>query len=188
MSETMMQGVFEGDVSLGLEVDRQRLRDLRSAGFLSEGSDWFKGDGGRVMLTRGGILEAMREFGVSATDLPLGIEKKLSAAGAEASQVGAQLPGASDDSGVGGQAPPAASEGDTVVAAFKADIVELSVVKLPKNPKILHCVQGKLPGVYVVRVNSNKNFKPGMVLKARRAQGDRIWYLDGRAPRWRGRW
>ncbi len=64
---------------------------------------------------------------------------------------------------------------------------EMTVKKRPLNPRMVLC---DLDGEEVkVRVRSNENFLVGMKLKARPPAPDsRMWVLEGRGPRWRGKW
>ena len=60
---------------------------------------------------------------------------------------------------------------------------EFKVTKIPFNRTMLIC------GDVKVRVRDNSKFIPGMVVKARPpAEGYSVWVIEGRGPRWRGRW
>ncbi len=64
----------------------------------------------------------------------------------------------------------------------------LRVLRIPRNARILEA-EKKDGGVVRVRVSSNVNFVPGMEIKARTEgpYGD-VMTLEGRCPRFRGRW
>lgn len=87
-------------------------------------------------------------------------------------------------------------------------VADLVVVRTVRNPKIVMCErileaepggdtnstnghegvpENRKPEVVRVLVQSNKNFLPGMRLRARWAHDD-VWTLEGRCPRWRGKW
>lgn len=74
------------------------------------------------------------------------------------------------------------SEGPPMASA------EMSVLTIPRNPKLLICTSPKYGQVRVKCIN-NENFIRGMALRARPPAPDsRVWTLDGRSPRWLGRW
>ena len=60
---------------------------------------------------------------------------------------------------------------------------ELVITKLPLNPRMVICGDKK------VKVRNNKNFIVGMKVNARPSRdGEHIWIIAGRGPRWRGRY
>jgi len=60
---------------------------------------------------------------------------------------------------------------------------ELVITKLPLNPRMVICGDRK------VKVRDNKNFIVGMKVNARPSRdGEHIWIIAGRGPRWRGRY
>lgn len=60
---------------------------------------------------------------------------------------------------------------------------ELVITKLPLNPRLVIC------GDIKVKVRDNKNFIVGMKVNARPSRdGEHIWIIAGRGPRWRGRY
>lgn len=76
-------------------------------------------------------------------------------------------------------------------AAPVKEVVELKVVKVPRNPKML--LAGTLDGARKdlrVRVKNNKNFKPGMKLVGCTAvDAEKGYYeLKGKPPRRPGKW
>jgi hypothetical protein len=60
---------------------------------------------------------------------------------------------------------------------------ELTITKIPLNPKLVIC------GDIRVRVRENKNFLLGMKVNARPSMdSEQLWVMQGRCPRWRGRY
>jgi len=74
------------------------------------------------------------------------------------------------------------------VAAPAPRIEALIVTNVPRNKHIVEAARSN--GTVVrVRVSDNKNFLPGMTLTARQGhQFADVWNLEGRCPRYRGRW
>jgi hypothetical protein len=65
---------------------------------------------------------------------------------------------------------------------------EMSVLTIPRNPRLLICIHPDYGEVRVKCIN-NENFMKNMALMARPPAPDsRVWTLDGRSPRWLGRW
>lgn len=68
------------------------------------------------------------------------------------------------------------------------ELVHLTVTRISRNPSIVYAV-GDAGAEVSVRVASNVNFLAGMGLTARPpSAGSTLYYLEGRCPRWRGRW
>lgn len=65
------------------------------------------------------------------------------------------------------------------------EIVEVEMVKHFLNPRIMLCRKGK--DLIRVRVHDSGKYVLGMKLKVRKTSSD-LWVIEGRAPRWRGRW
>jgi hypothetical protein len=144
-----------------LGVSRDRLRDVRAG--LVEGTHWRKA--GRAVVWTPEGFAAARVAVLEAVGVEVG-------AGVEA------------DDGTNG------TEGTD--GAY-IEIGMLRVVRRVINPHIVlasrmeDVVDGRAAVPQRVRVRSSENFIPGMVLRARRVDGD-LWELCGRCPRWRGRW
>ena len=70
--------------------------------------------------------------------------------------------------------------------AAEPEVVELEVIRVYPNPRLL---AAKTAGGFVVQVlvPKNRNFRPRMQIKARRGPGS-AYYLEGRCPRYPGRW
>jgi hypothetical protein len=69
--------------------------------------------------------------------------------------------------------------------------VKVKVLRLCANPRLVLCAyqDNGLERRVLVRVGRNKNFVPGMELKAIRAARDsEPWVFQGKLPRLRGRW
>jgi len=65
---------------------------------------------------------------------------------------------------------------------------ELVVARVPMNRKIV-LAKNEAGAEMRVRVHSNVNFLPGMRLRARRDPNyEDVYVLEGRSPRYRGRW
>ena len=74
--------------------------------------------------------------------------------------------------------------------ASEAGAEEMVVVNVPGRNRRIMSAQKKVGGALVrVQVRDNGNFMPGMEIKAR-AGGEfpDLYVLEGRAPRWRGKW
>ena len=68
---------------------------------------------------------------------------------------------------------------------------EVKVLRLCANPRLVLCAyqDNGLERRVLVRVGRNKNFVPGMELKAiRAARETEPWVFQGKLPRLRGRW
>ena len=65
----------------------------------------------------------------------------------------------------------------------------LTVLRIPRNQRIVEAKK-KDGRVVRVRVRDNKNFVAGMEIRARHIPADfeDMMTLEGRCPRWRGRW
>lgn len=68
-------------------------------------------------------------------------------------------------------------------------LVDLVVVRTSRNPSILYAVPAEGGEEVPVKVASNMNFIAGMRLQARaEGAGGSLYFLEGRCPRWRGRY
>ena len=78
----------------------------------------------------------------------------------------------------------AALDAATEAAAIGAEIVTLVCAKLPRNRRI---ILARHSGALVrVRVKDSQNFRIGMELPARHVRDD-LWQLEGKCPRYPGR-
>ena len=77
-----------------------------------------------------------------------------------------------------------ASKNDSGEASIP-EVEELVMVRAFRNPKLIEARRKNGVGV-MVRVQSNENFRPGMVLRA--VQGQTLWALKGRCPRFPGKY
>ena len=69
--------------------------------------------------------------------------------------------------------------------------VKVKILRICANPRLVLCAysDGDLERRVLVRVGRNKNFVPGMELKAlRSAKETEPWAFQGKLPRLRGRW
>ena len=112
--------------------------------------------------------------------------------------------GAAKLMGVFSAAAPISAEGyEAALECFADGEKGFAVVKCCRNPRFVECCRftfGLGPPVRSVdvsgwegesvrvRVKDNRNFIPGMVLKATPGEYIDVWDLKGRCPRYRGRW
>lgn len=68
------------------------------------------------------------------------------------------------------------------------DLHELIVTKVFPNPRLVQARDLASGEFYLVHVTKNNNFRPRMVLKARPVNGQRLFKLEGRTPRFPGKW
>ena len=67
--------------------------------------------------------------------------------------------------------------------------IELAVTRVFPNPHLLECVNPSTQERVRVRVSRNENFRPRMMLKAKPdALAAGLYQLEGRTPRFPGRW
>lgn len=69
----------------------------------------------------------------------------------------------------------------------RPELVEIRVRKVPLNPRMVFGELVKGGDFVRVRVRDSRKFVPGMVLRGRFVDGD-VYVLEGRGPRFRGRW
>lgn len=81
--------------------------------------------------------------------------------------------------------PPPAPPPKKFVAPKAGEVRTLVAVAIVRNRRILKARDQDR--VAWVRVRNSKNFRPGMELKARFVAGEQ-WDLEGRAPRWGGKY
>lgn len=142
------------------------------------------------------------------TYTPDGLKKLLSAAGIDLAALVWPEPGATENAGARALDPaaavpdpaqrsvssspvlePAAVVSAACETANGGALVELTVTAVLRNPTILRAVVGEDPKPLTVRVRDNRNFLPGMKLKARSAgPGSDLYHMVGHCPRWRGRY
>lgn len=68
------------------------------------------------------------------------------------------------------------------------DLHELIVTKVFPNPRLVQARDLDTGEMHLVHVTKNANFRPRMVLKARPYKGQRLLKLEGRTPRFPGKW
>lgn len=189
--QLMMEKLLAESVGVGVDP----LRALRSAR-LKEGVHW-RAVGRRVAYTAAGIEEVERlvreQMDVAAADKTLAPEGVAGATAGDQGSAGVMTAAAGEGGAVGVLHPGAAADVASlraVAAAVAArPVEELRVVMTPRNPRMVLCRRVGGPdgeALQRVMVRSNENFLPGMAVRAKRS-GD-VWYLEGRCPRWRGRW
>lgn len=153
------KGMNEAVLARRMGVSRDRLRGLRRG--LEEGVHWAKAGRSVVWLPEG-----------------QGQASKL-----VGEALGVRMEG--DEPALGDRGPPQEAT---------IEIAQLRVVRRVLNPHIVLCERlndgpalGDRGLPQRVRVRSSENFIPGMMLRARRVDGD-LWELQGRCPRTKGRW
>lgn len=161
---------------------RGQLKALRD-GSLVKGEDW-------------GLINSVVTY--SAT----GVKKLLSAAGLENGDfrwpdppgvpgMGSAETGGTVEAGDPvGDAPEVAVvvPAETVVTAGPR-VVGLRVRKLCRNPTILYAEEAEGGPELTVRVRTNENFLPGMLVQAQEpTTPGGIWHMIGACPRWKGRY
>lgn len=66
------------------------------------------------------------------------------------------------------------------------EVLEATVIRKFRNPRLIEARTAK--SAVLVRVHENKNFVPGMEVRVRRPKvATSPWTLEGRCPRWPGR-
>lgn len=84
-------------------------------------------------------------------------------------------------------AAPAVTAHNPPPAVAPEAVEELEVVRVYPNPRLLLAKMGA--ELVLVAVPRNKNFRARMLIKARRpANGSALYTLEGRCPRFPGRW
>lgn len=160
--------VPEAKLAEQLGLSRDELRYLRET-HCTEGAH-FRRERGHVFWTPAGIASAKKEAGAGG-------------AADQAGSAGREKDGAAD-------APPVAPEGAGEPATLAEEgVIELTVFSVPaRNTRILDA--RKKDGRAVrVRVSSNVNFMPGMTFQAKWGREfEDVYVLEGRCPRWRGKW
>ena len=70
-------------------------------------------------------------------------------------------------------------------------ILELTVYRIFPNPRLILATRDDNGDIVRVMVPNNVNFQPRMKIKARpphKTEGPQLYRLEGRCPRYRGRW
>lgn len=151
--------MLESKLAKDLGVPRKKLRTLR-AKHLAPTADFVKGPEGIEYTVEG--LQRMQE--------KLGAAMKPVDSAPSTPPPSQVLAGMAED------------------AVSPPRVAEMRVVKVyPLNPRLLLCELKDTPQAQRVRVRDNRNFLPGMVLKAVHENSD-LWTLAQRLPRWRGKW
>lgn len=145
-----------------LGLTREDVAYLRREA-VKKGAGWWK-QGREVVITEAGLENILRRLADSSN----------TAANLDFSAARVSPPSAPEKK----EAPPA--------AATAGELVELKVKSLYPNPRMLRAFTPDRQ-VVDVRVRNNKNFVPGMALKARLGSGGK-YDMEGRCPRLRGRY
>lgn len=168
-------------------ISRERLRELREEKLSA--ADWRKGSRGQVVWEVSGLLRAVEAL----PDLASVFEKFDSAAEA-VDGVSGKIGGGAD----GNDANPAVLEvsvadgaeasGEAPLVAFARLVpVGAKVRRKFRNPKLVEAVL-ETGEIIRVKVRESKNFIPGMAIRVLppKVKGT-PWRLEGRCPRWPGR-
>ena len=194
----MSSPLQEPTVARAVGISKARLVAFRKNSLERE-VDW-RLEGAVVTYTAGGLEKLLAGLGLAADAFKPAVfeEAVFARRGPESEQIEAI--------GGGGEATEMAEEGagngygaeiqraviETVDRVAARVAVELRVVRQARNPRIVLATTPQTPGVELrVVVRENRNFLPGMTLRAKPADDTAdttLYYLDGRCPRWRGRW
>lgn len=72
--------------------------------------------------------------------------------------------------------------------AVTDEVRELAVTKVFPNPRLIEARDSDTGQIVRVCVPNNKNFRPRMMVKARPWRGEILYRLEGRTPRFPGKW
>jgi hypothetical protein len=92
---------------------------------------------------------------------------------------------------LGAFSPPGQENGQQEAAESLGEVVLLTISQVPKINRRILCARLKkgAQNEVRVRVKENQNFLPGMEIRARRDPlYQDVYNLEGRTPRYRGRW
>ncbi|MEM0966580.1 MAG: hypothetical protein AAGJ81_10575 [Verrucomicrobiota bacterium] len=154
---------YEKDLADRLGLQRNILARARRNLKLKEGEGFGYGPSGRIYLTVQGRKAVFGELEIEEPEEERGSDsEKNSARGAESGGNGRRW------------TPPKSREG--------------SFVRALRNPKLIEVRLEGEEACTLVRVQSNANFTAGMTVRARPPMEGSVWYLEGRCPRYRGRW
>lgn len=190
--------ISEESCAVRLGLTRVMVASMRRE-HLYEGVDWER-LGRRVMITDSGQEKLLGVIGIKGElekiyehdSLRNGSHEVTICEGAAPSTTGGQSKVIVRDGGVsedGGSNPPGAHLPNPEEATL--------IVSSPRPPRNSHIIEALLPSdpkspsqmVVRVRVRDNKNFMPGMEIRARRDEAyPDVYVLVGRTPRYRGRW
>ena len=184
-----MNWVSEQDLAVMLGVSRARLTKVRSGLGLERGPDWRTGQNGRITLSGEAVARvtaALESSDVAEDETPPAEESPEGPC--DASRDGGTadaMPDGVKSSPEGVEAAGAAENENPPVALPL--VLDGVVVEVPRQKKVLVV---KVAGETVrAMCRCNVNFIPGMTIRVRRPlEGTFQWFLEGRAPRWRGRW
>lgn len=176
-------------------VKRSRLAELRHTE-LSKGTDWTL-ENSVVCYTAVGLEKLLRAAGIDGAALqwpPIADGGEMSAPPVARAVDPSVPPGDPAGSPIDPfeKIAPGAVMAACVQAMPTADPsapVEIEVLRLARNPRILFATRKDDGREILVRVATNANFVRGMLLKARPpATGAGVYSFEGRCPRWKGHW
>jgi len=163
-------------------VARVAIKRARAAS-LEKGPDWSLVDS---VVTYGpdGLKKLLSALGLRADDLAWPVPPGPPRGGFEAGPLAAATREGSGDAVHGASPATVVAEAVAEAAAVETAraLVELVVLKNVFNPGLLIARHGATE--VRVRVRSNVNFRPGMVLRARAPiQAGGLWHMEGNCPR-----
>jgi hypothetical protein len=182
------KSIYEMDAAQQLGVPRERLAELRLQLGLKQGEHWRHGKNSRIYLTTTGLGLLVAALESTPEKTP---PSNLPENGPEEVDGGKDIPRTPKT------IPPKPSEAIAPISAKKeppglagvADVAVLPgvVVKVPRIVKVL-VVRLESNELVSVRCRDNRNFVAGMACRVRRPVAGFVWFLEGRAPRRRGKW
>ncbi len=182
-----MKGYGEPLVARVTGVARHKLKLVRDKS-LEKPADWSL-EKSVVTYSERGLEKLLSELGLVREGLDLPQIPTFLPPGLSSPSVEAGPPESLDTQG-SGDAVAGSDKKFWMVRRAVAEraLVELRVVKLTRNPRLLMARAGEDGEPVRVRVRSNANFRPGMKLKAREPEdADGAWAMEGRCPRFPGR-
>lgn len=166
-------------------IRRPALKKARLAN-LQKGTDWWLADS---VVTYGaeGLKKLLVSLGLNAGDLtwPEGVVGPEGGGTPERAAFAPPDPTAEASVEPG----PAEIVAQATAAVPTRALRELVVRKVAWNPTIVLASPGDAQEEVRVRVRDNKNFRPGMVLRAREPEdAGGLWFMEGNCPRFPGRY
>ena len=162
--------VWESALRKRIGLSPDRIRQVRRE-ILTEGVHWHR-SGKRIRYSDSGVDVVIDHLEILSEKPP------------EKTAVKAALTGTEDQRGV--STPENKKNAPHPLSMNRPKVTDLTVTKIPQNFHIVMAVT-RSDWPCVIRVSSNRNFIPGMTVRARHVERN-VFVLEGRTPRWRGRW
>lgn len=170
-------------------IGRPRLKKARLAN-LTKGPDWWLAES-TVTYGTDGLKKLLLALGLNAADLAWPEPPTPPDVPPEPDRPASAALDPTAESAEADSATVAVAEVvvEKIVAEAAPALRELVVRKIAWNPSIVMAWDAATEREVRVRVRSNVNFRPGMVLRARAPeQADGLWFMEGNCPRWPGRY